>query len=155
MQTLDGSWPKVILVANSTFEGKFYFSHASKLVDIPHRGEKNNLFGGIFPHFLNSPPVCKVAMSQLKFAFTGILLSFVSWTKSFCNGYYQYVSSILALPYFYDSYETLFACWHLEGRWVCLRSGFSKNRDVCKNCQKPSHSSSPSNHQKYGRASIL
>ncbi len=45
----------MILLANSTLEGKFYFSQAPKVVDIPHREEKNDLFCGIFPHFLNSP----------------------------------------------------------------------------------------------------
>ncbi|HKF36721.1 MAG TPA: hypothetical protein VKB35_07435, partial [Ktedonobacteraceae bacterium] len=46
-----------ILVAKSPFEGTFYFSQARKGVDIPHREEKNDLFCGIFLHFLNSPPV--------------------------------------------------------------------------------------------------
>jgi len=47
----------LILFANSTFEGAFYFSQAPKVVDIPHREEKNDLFCGIFPHFLNSPTI--------------------------------------------------------------------------------------------------
>jgi len=46
-----------ILVANSTFEGTFYLSQVSKVVDIPHREEKKDFFCGIFPHFLNSPPI--------------------------------------------------------------------------------------------------
>src|SRR2546425_883689 len=46
-----------ILLANSTFEGTFYFSQAAKVVDIPYREEKSDLFCGIFPHFLNSPAV--------------------------------------------------------------------------------------------------
>jgi len=45
------------LLANSTFEGTFYFSQAPKAVDIPHQEEKKDLFCGIFPHFLNSPTV--------------------------------------------------------------------------------------------------
>src|SRR6266436_7669682 len=49
----------VILLANSTFEGTFYFSQAPKAVDIPHQEEKNDLFCGIFPHFLNSPTLSK------------------------------------------------------------------------------------------------
>jgi hypothetical protein len=47
----------MILLANSTFEGTFYFSQAPKVVDIPHREEKNDLFCGIFPHFLHSPTI--------------------------------------------------------------------------------------------------
>src|SRR5258708_7681302 len=46
-----------ILLANSTFEGTFYFSQARKVVHIPHREEKKDPFWGIFPHFLNSPTV--------------------------------------------------------------------------------------------------
>jgi hypothetical protein len=49
--------PTKILLANSTFEGAFYFSQAWKVVHIPHREEKKDLFCGIFPHFLNSPTV--------------------------------------------------------------------------------------------------
>jgi len=45
------------LLANSTFEGTFYFSQAPKMADIPHREEKNDLFCGIFPHLLNSPTI--------------------------------------------------------------------------------------------------
>jgi hypothetical protein len=45
------------LLANSTFEGTFYFSQAPKMADIPHREEKNDLFCGISPHFLNSPTI--------------------------------------------------------------------------------------------------
>src|SRR5258707_8699771 len=47
----------MILLANSTFEGTFYFSQAPKMADIPHGEEKNDLFSGIFPHFLNSPTI--------------------------------------------------------------------------------------------------
>src|SRR5260370_39471232 len=45
------------VLANSTFEGTFYFFQAPKMADIPHREEKNDLFCGIFPHFLNSPTI--------------------------------------------------------------------------------------------------
>jgi hypothetical protein len=48
---------KMISVANLTFEGTFYLSQASKVVDIPHREEKKDCFCGIFPYFLNSPPM--------------------------------------------------------------------------------------------------
>jgi hypothetical protein len=43
------------LLGNSTFEGTFYFSQSRKVVDFPHREEKNGLVFGIFPHFLNFP----------------------------------------------------------------------------------------------------
>ena len=50
-----------------------------------------------------------------------------------------------------ETEKTLPACWQSEGHWVCLRSGFSTNTDVCKNCQKSSHSSSSPIHQLCGR----
>jgi hypothetical protein len=53
----------VVLVANSTFEGTFYFSQASRAVDIPHREEKKALFCGLFPHFLTSPPVSELLLT--------------------------------------------------------------------------------------------
>ncbi len=40
-----------IMLANSTFVGAFSFSQAPKVVDIPHREEKNDLFCSIFPTF--------------------------------------------------------------------------------------------------------
>jgi hypothetical protein len=52
-----GSSALSILVAKSTFEGTFSCSQARKVVDIPHREEKHDLFCGIFPYFLSSPPV--------------------------------------------------------------------------------------------------
>jgi hypothetical protein len=49
------------VLANSTFEGTFYFSQAPSVVDIPHREEKKDLYCGIFPHFLNSPTLSVLA----------------------------------------------------------------------------------------------
>ena len=53
-----------LLLANSTFEGTFYFSQAPKMVDIPHREEENGLFCDIFPHFLNSPTVIHAPLAH-------------------------------------------------------------------------------------------
>jgi len=39
------------LLANSTFEGTFYFSQAPKMADIPHREEKNAFFVVSFPTY--------------------------------------------------------------------------------------------------------
>ena len=44
-------FPTLILVANSTFEGTFYLSQASKVVDIPHREEKKDFFVYLSPLF--------------------------------------------------------------------------------------------------------
>ena len=41
----------MIVLANSTFEGTFYFSQAPKAVDIPHQEEKNDLFVVSSPAF--------------------------------------------------------------------------------------------------------
>ena len=57
--SMDSGAPQVheLLLANSTFEGMFYFSRARKVVLVPHREEKKGLFCSVSPHFLNSPIV--------------------------------------------------------------------------------------------------
>jgi hypothetical protein len=65
-----GVFPRLIWVANSTFEGTFYLSQASKVVDIPYREEKKAFFCGIFPHFLNSPPISMWGRAALLLTFT-------------------------------------------------------------------------------------
>ncbi len=53
-----------LLLANSTFEGTFYFSQARKMVHVPHREEKKGLFCSVSPHFLNSPTVSSCGRAQ-------------------------------------------------------------------------------------------
>ncbi len=71
----------MILLANSTLKGTFYFSQAPKVVDIPHRKEKKDLFWGIFPHFLNSPTISLsggVLINEFDFEVKAVRLSYAS-----------------------------------------------------------------------------
>ena len=45
------------IVGKFDFRRDVLFFSSTKVVDIPHQEEKNDLFCGIFPHFLNSPTI--------------------------------------------------------------------------------------------------
>ncbi len=53
------------------------------MIDIPHQGGKRPCFGGVFPHFLTSPPVSSVGMSRGRImgSRTGLVMRIVHWRR--------------------------------------------------------------------------
>lgn len=108
----DGCGGAKILSANSILEGMFSFSHAPKMVDVPHREDKTTLFCDIFPHELNSPTESCQELSLEPCQLLAPHTSAEGWLRLVCSAFSTQKGCPFSL--FPDVHAISWTCWIAE-----------------------------------------